>query len=199
MAHYLAELMSRASQERNTSKRKKMEASCSAIIERLWMNRANLPGGAKPLGRIEPQLAAIEAMMADFVTTPAEYRHAAKDTTDPWLIFAIASHAIDRRMAAIALLTSFLETDFGREKRWVKENSLQLSKQERELIDSLDGWLGTKHDFFTSSTQESIADLPAAKRNAMILAELKKALQAQQTAYKTLKKPLQSPRDDSDD
>lgn len=198
MSHYLAELILRATRERSAAKRKKLEASCFALIERLWKNRGSLPRGARPLGRIEEQLDAIETMMADMVTTPLAYRHRAKGTTDPWLTFAIASHAIDRRMAAIALLTSFLNTDVGREKRWVVENSTRITKKERELIESLDRWLHNRHSLFTTSNAKSVSELEPPERIDTILEELKKALQAQQTAYNALKESLRPSRTDAD-
>lgn len=190
MANHLAQLITQATVERDAARRKKLCASCCALIERLWKNRANLPGGAKPLGRIDEQLIAIQTMMKDFGTTPDSYLHQAKQISNPWLVFAIDSHSIDRRMAAIAVLASFLESDLRSENRWMVENSGQISKEEHEILNALDRWVGRKNEFFVVSTDESIVGLKRDERKARLLEELAKALENQRKALKTLKESL---------
>ena len=78
--------------------------------------------------------------------------------------------------------------------RLLPQRLLHLSKQERNMIQSLDGWLNTGIDWLTRTERSSVASLPPAKRTQIILKELEGSMQKQRQAYQQLRKNLKASR-----
>jgi len=192
MAHYLAEQMLATEKEKKPSARRAAQARCRDIILRLWAERGDLPARARPLGRLDEAMAALQAMRADQTEFPMMVERRADQTKNPWLVFARDSYAADKRMACIAFLAGVLAARFGDAKRWLDEHSEHLSKQERNMLRSLDGWLHTDIDWLTLTQRSSVASLAPAKRTQVILRELEASLRKQRQAYQQLKKNLKT-------
>ena len=194
MAHYLAEQMLATEKEKKLSARRAAQARCRDAILRLWAERANLPARARPLGRLDEVITALRTIRADQTEFPMMVERAADQMKNPWLAFARDSYGADKRMACIAFLAGVLAARFGDEKRWLDEHSEHLSKQERNMIESLDGWLNTGIDWLTRTERSSVASLPPAKRTQIILKELEGSMQKQRQAYQQLRKNLKASR-----
>jgi hypothetical protein len=194
MAHYLAEQILATEKEKKPSARRAAQARCRDVILRLWAERANLPARARPLGRLDEVLTALQAIRADQTQFTMMVDRAANQMKNPWLAFARDSYVGDKRMAYIAFLTGVLTARFGDEKRWLDEHSKHLSRQERKMIQSLDSWLNTRIDWLTQTEQSSVASIPPAKRTQIILKELEGSLEKQKRAYQQLKKNLKASR-----
>ena len=163
MSHYLAEQMIAVRAAKGRAEKHAAEDRCCETILRLWAARANLPSNARPLGRLDEAIRALQAMRSDQAQFPAMVQRAADQMDSPWLTFARDSYAADKRIACIAFLTGVLEAAFSQEKRWVDEHSENLSEQEKEMIESLDGWLRTDASWLTQTDRKSIANSPRRK------------------------------------
>jgi hypothetical protein len=197
MAHYIAELISDARNTTDADKQKIAQEKCCETILRLWDHRASLPGNAKPLANLEPILKTILDLQSKNDFWAAVARRRTEESDDPWCEFIKNSYCADRRMACIAILTAIAESHFDREKRWVAENKEALSKEEAEIINTLDRWLSSGQDWLTTSKNPSVGELAPAKRTAFILKELEQAVSQQQEALKRLKKKLTVGKHDS--
>ncbi len=118
-------------------------------------------------------------------------QRAADSVDNAWLQFARDSHAADKRMACIAFLTGVLEGKFGEEKRWVEEHAEQLSDVERNMIESLDTWLGLDVHWLTRSDRKPVSALPTNERRQIILSELEKSVQSQVDAFEKLRQEVE--------
>jgi hypothetical protein len=194
MAHYLAELILAAEAATSTAAKRAAQRRCCHLIQRLWAARANLPANARPLGRLDEAIAALRAMRSDQVKFPMMVERTADQMKNPWLTFARDSYVADKKMACVAFLAGVLTARFGDEKHWLDEHSKHLSKQEKNMIESLDGWLNTGIDWLSRTERRSVASLPAAKRTQIILKELEDSIEKQRQAYQQLKKNLKASR-----
>ena len=194
MSHYLAEQMLAVQAAKGRAAQRAAEDHCCEVILRLWAARANLPGTARPLGRLDEAIKALEEMRSDQTRFPAMVRRASGQAKSPWLGFARDSYAAERRMACIAFLAGVLEASFGQEKRWVDEHSSHLSEQERDMVDSLDGWLKTDVCWLTGTDRKSVGQLPPKERTETILKELDAVITEQSRAYQALKRQLKPRR-----
>jgi hypothetical protein len=98
MAHYIADLITKA--ERATGdERRSVEEECFRAILALWQHRAELPNGKRPFEHLEPIVRAIESLDPDD-DTPRYFRSARperkdweKSAVDRWLDLALAEAA----------------------------------------------------------------------------------------------------------
>lgn len=190
MSHYLAEQIHAVDTAKGKAAKQTAEDRCCEVVLRLWAARASLPNTARPLGRLDEAIKAVEAMRSDQMQIPAMVQRAADQMENPWLVFARDSYAADKRMACISFLAGVLDGEFGQEKQWVEEHSQHLSKQEREMIESLDGWLKTNVDWLTQADRKSVGELPPAERAQLILKELEAIVAEQSQALQALQEQL---------
>lgn len=190
MSHYLAEQMLAVRVAKPGAEKRATEDRCREIILRLWAARENLPGTARPLGRLDEAIKALEEMRSDQARFPTMVQRAADQMESPWFAFAQDSYSAEKRMASIAFLTGVLEASFGQEKLWMDEHAQHLSDQEREMIESLDRWLKTDVSWLTQTDRKSVGQLPPTERTAIILKELEAVITEQSRAYRALKKQL---------
>jgi hypothetical protein len=187
MAHYLAELIFDAENATDPNARKSAQEKCCETISRLWDHRASFPRSARPLANLELVLDAIRQLLGNQEPWVGLAKHLSEETDDPWCEFIKNAYCADRRMAYIAVLTAIAENSFGREKRWLDENKEMLSEEEAEIISTLDEWLNSKRDWFTTNKKLSVGELSPVERTQFILNELEVLVSKQQEALKHLK------------
>ena len=199
MAHYIAELMKLAEETSDLEERKRAQDKCCETILRLWEHRSSLPHDARPLGRLENVLSAIETIWGE----KSPWSHGlSKEEMEriggPWMGFAQEAEKSGLRMCRIALIAAIAEKTFRKEKRWLDEHGKMLSDEEKKIIEALDSWLDPKGSIITfvvkgeEKDKKSIGEMDAAERNKQILNELHKEICKISEAIKGLEQVLSS-------
>lgn len=192
MAHFLAEQMAAVDSAKTKAEREAVQNRCCELIMRLWAARTDVPGTAKPLGRLEDALQALLDMRADQDRLPFTAAQVTEQGRNPWFTFAVKSYAAEKRMACIAFLAGILEAGFAHEKAWVDEHSECLSDGERGVIEALNAWLKKPFDWLSQDERTTITDLPPQARTQRVLAELESIARRQWEEYELLLKQLGS-------
>ena len=190
MAHYLAEQILEVESAKSQRQKNAAQSKCCELILRIWEKRQSLPGGAKPLGRIEVALKALVAMKSEQNEFARFFNSKRPQGENPWFDFAEKTHDIEWRLIRISFLTGLLENNFGAEKQWVDEHGDALSDEERNLIQALDSWLDLKPRFLATVDDKSVGDLSPEKRTELVLKELDALSRKQRRAFLDLKKRL---------
>ena len=192
MAHYIAELIKLAEGTDNPDERRNARERCCETILRLWEHRSSLPHGARPIGKLENVLSAIESIWGE--KSPWS-RGLSKEEMErlggPWMAFAQQADNSGLRMCRIALIAAIAEKSFGKEKRWLDEHGKMLSDEEKKIIEALDGWLNPKmfpapYVVFGEENKKSVGEMEAAERITLILSELNKEINNISNAIKSL-------------
>jgi len=187
MAHYIGELINTVEEADNPKERKKAQERCCQTILKLWEHRVSLPDGARPLSNIEGVLRAIKSLRGEKTPWLMLSAEQAGKIGGRWMEFSKAVEEKSVRICRIAALTAIAESAFGKEKRWVREQGEMLSKEEREIIEFLDGWLSEKIKWQTSKEQDSIADLEPSERTNKVIKEIHASIKQLEEAFELLR------------
>ena len=197
MAHYIAELMKLAEETSDLEERKRAQDKCCETILRLWEHRSSLPHDARPLGRLENVLSAIETIWGE----KSPWSHGlSKEEMEriggPWMGFAQEVEKSGIRMCRIALIAAIAEKSFGQERRWLDEHGKMLSDEEKKIIEVLNSWLDPDKLPFpytvVGKEKKSVGEMEAAERHELILKELHKEINNISEAIKGLEQVLSS-------
>ena len=186
MAHYIAELIKAVEEADNLKERKKAQEKCYQTILKLWEHRPSLPDGARPLSNIEGVLKAIKSLRGEKTPWLMLSAEQAGKIGGRWMEFAKTVEEKGGRICRIAALTAIAEHAFGKEKRWVREHGEMLSKDEREIIEFLDGWLSEKVQWQTTKDRVSIGDLEPHERSRKITEEIDSSIRQINKAFELL-------------
>ncbi len=187
MAHYIAELIKAVEEAHNPKERKKAQERCCQTILKLWEHRTSLPDGARPLSNFEGVLKAIKSLRGEKTPWLVLSAEQAGKIGGCWMEFAKAVEEKGVRICRIAALTAIAERAFGKEKRWVREQGEMLSKEEREIIEFLDGWLSEKIKWQTNKEQDSISDLEPSERTNKVIKEIHASIKQIEGAFELLR------------
>ena len=183
MAHYVAELIDSAENVDDPSLRSQARDKCCETIIRLWEHRASFPRGGRPLGNIEGVLGAINNIRSkkNPWTGPSS-SHDVKRMSKDWMELAKSVEDAGLRICRIAILTAIAEASFEKEQCWLHEHSEMLSKEEKEIIEALEGWLSLEKLEHNGEDKVSILDMVPAERQKQITDEINKLVAKINTA-----------------
>ena len=186
MAHYIAELIKAVEEADNSKERRKNQEKCYQTILKLWEHRSSLPDGARPLSSIEGVLKAIKSLRGEKTPWLVLSAEQVGKIGGRWMEFAKTVQEKGLRICRIAALTAIAEGAFDKEKRWVREQGKMLSKEEREIIELLGGWLSEKIQWQTTKDRVSIGDLEPHERSRKITGEIDSSIKQINKAFELL-------------
>jgi len=198
MAHYIAELMSKAEKATGETKTA-LEKECFETILKLWANRDATPEGIRPLAGLTDAMVLLDKIAYKFDGDWSRYYEGADN---PWKKFGKDVNDANRNIISLLVLLQSVNTDLVNVKKWVADHGGLLSAEERDIVSGL--------DTIVSETEDSF-QLQEVRKNpeelqAVIMSQLEKLVEKVSSALEELKNDLSRERrfggytkDDGDD
>lgn len=137
MAHYLAEAMQQATEEKDVKKKRALQKECSDIILELWKKRNHFPGFIPPLSGLRHAVDVIKALKDEESDELYWRRFSGAEKDSIWgAYFHSLRNAVEDSLK-ITLSATVAHSVLEREKQWGKHASF-LMDQEKEIIEFLD-------------------------------------------------------------
>lgn len=191
MAHYVAELITKAESESSDVKKRKFETECCDTILKIWANRKHLPDGARPLSTLTNILSVLNAIKRKKKSIEPWRRFDTEDLT-PWGKFTRRTVENYDYLITLAISANLTKETLKKEKEWLEHGGL-LSDEERTIIEQLDYLIerdeeyGIKIVFYDPNKKE---EKKPTDRQTKILDRLQALITKQDEIFEELKKSI---------
>jgi hypothetical protein len=167
MAHYLAELIQSAEQEKSLPKKRKLQEECAEIIENIWKKRATFRGNTRPLAKFGEVVSILKALIDDKKNELSWNRFIDYENDSPWGEYIRKVRLSMDDILTISLCAAAIQQALEKEKEWL-DHAPMLSSHEKKIIEHLD-YLLNKQDsiikiVFTDEESKPKSELHKDKR-----------------------------------
>jgi hypothetical protein len=190
MAHYLAELITKAEQETSKSQKAKLKKECTEMILKIWEKRANFPRQTRPLAGLSEVLPIIKALEKQRSTLAWE-DYISERNDKPLVKFIRSVWQSMQELIRVSLVATITSEIIIREKDWLTHLN-HLSEEERTLIEYLDHTLLQKNQFTYIIDKVASSGKGNPLKVEDIIPLLEENIASQLESLETLKKSLTS-------
>lgn len=179
MSHYLAELIHKTEHTEEGNAKNKLESECCEIILKIWSLRENLHDSLSPLEGVNETLSILNALKNKKL--PYWMSIDINIEKGEWADFASKISELNNEIIKISLLFSLANANFPKTKIWNEKHSAMLTKEENDVIESLDAFAKEKTPFI---------DMDRTERTAYVFDKLKSLIDDQKIAFELLEKEV---------
>jgi hypothetical protein len=181
MAHYLAELITKAEDEVDPFEKQEKMKKAGELILSIWAHRYNVPRQVRPLGNLSLAVGVLATLKASDPNTPYWKKMREIDQQDIWSTFASKLRFTSEHMYGILVLSNANLDLLKKEEEWLAFPNL-LSSDEKEFIENFKDFISDNDSFAgiyfskTTRTSSSISLEKAFDKMQRLMDEQQKAL-----------------------
>lgn len=188
MAHYLAELITKAENETDPVEKENKTKQASELVLSIWMHRYNLPRQVRPLGNLAQAVGVLAALKASDPNVPYWKKMRDIDQQDLWSSFASKLRLSSEHIYGILMLSNVNLDILKREEEWLEFPHL-LSANEKEFIENFKDLISDK-DSFAGIYFTKTSKTPSSTSLEKAFDKMQRLMDDQQKALNILRKKI---------